>query len=309
MTSHDLAPDGLPYVVPGMIFDGVTEYHDRNPPGVASTWLLRMYGDGTRRFSDSQGASFPMTRLRANEARGWEQIGITFIQPHSPVDYRNGGFLAYDGTLTFESVNQDAYLLGWTDNAGTQHPGWKVEAGKIASDIHEARPHGHMHGRPGTFNQGHRPNFTTDEQSADMDESRQRDRVMFWLWRAAAGVVFERLRAWEALDAETGPWRDDLLVLTQIFDRLCKPQKGVCVGKWPRRFNRRCDPQTYLTSLSNGTVSLPDPAHTVWRPSLTLEQIPGEGRVERYDALMALCEDARHWYDDAVGIAHGAEQA
>ena len=31
MPSHNLAPDGLPYVVPGMIWDGVTEYHDRMP--------------------------------------------------------------------------------------------------------------------------------------------------------------------------------------------------------------------------------------------------------------------------------------
>ena len=33
MTSHNLAPDGLPYVEAGMIWDGVTEYHNRQAPG------------------------------------------------------------------------------------------------------------------------------------------------------------------------------------------------------------------------------------------------------------------------------------
>ena len=31
MTSPNLAPDGLPYVAPGMIWDGVTEYHNGRP--------------------------------------------------------------------------------------------------------------------------------------------------------------------------------------------------------------------------------------------------------------------------------------
>ena len=48
--------DHLPYVYGGMIWDGVTEYLDERPPGMGSVWLLRMYGDGTRRFSEFVGS-------------------------------------------------------------------------------------------------------------------------------------------------------------------------------------------------------------------------------------------------------------
>ena len=44
----------LPHVYPGLIWDGVTEYASvRKFTGATDdTGLLRMYGDGTRRFSE-----------------------------------------------------------------------------------------------------------------------------------------------------------------------------------------------------------------------------------------------------------------
>ena len=104
MTSHNLAPDGLPYVESGMIWDGVTEYNDDRPPGVSVIYLLRMYGDGTRRFSEFTGTSDPMRRFRELTEQGWETIGVSFAPltpPHS--------FLAYDGSITLLPVNQTFY--------------------------------------------------------------------------------------------------------------------------------------------------------------------------------------------------------
>ena len=53
----------LPTVIPGMIWDGVTEYQNVAPPGISyyrnGPWLCRMYGDGTRRFSESIGTGRP----------------------------------------------------------------------------------------------------------------------------------------------------------------------------------------------------------------------------------------------------------
>ena len=92
MTFHNVAPDGLPYVDGGMIWDGATEYHDRPPPGVSTIFLLRMYGDGTRRFSEFKGTGEPMTRMRATAAVGWEKIGIIFTRPEN--FHINDGFLA-----------------------------------------------------------------------------------------------------------------------------------------------------------------------------------------------------------------------
>ena len=107
MTSHDLAPDGLPYVEAGMIWDGATEYHDQSPPGQGTIFLLRMYGDGTRRFSAIKGVTRPMTRMRAETAAGWEQIGILF-DLHRPANF-GSDFLAYDGALSADPVNQTFY--------------------------------------------------------------------------------------------------------------------------------------------------------------------------------------------------------
>ena len=124
MTSHDpvLAPDGLPYVEAGMIWDGIAEYHDGPSPGTTGAYLLRMYGDGTRRFTEFEGTSSPMQRMRARTEQGWEQIGVTFVPPSIRVDgewvgYKDIGFLNYDGTFTFEPVNQYFHLNPFFEHA------------------------------------------------------------------------------------------------------------------------------------------------------------------------------------------------
>ena len=95
--------DHLPLIPAGIIWDGVTEYQDVRPPGVLTIFLLRMYGDGTRRFSEHRGVAEPDRRLRLQAAAGWDQIGITFQEPGGFFDV---GFLAYDGSLTHDPVNQ-----------------------------------------------------------------------------------------------------------------------------------------------------------------------------------------------------------
>ena len=95
--------DHLPFIPAGLIWDGVTEYRDVRPPGVLVIFLLRMYGDGTRRFSEHRGENQPLTSLIRATADGWEQIGITFQDPGRFFDI---GFLGYDGVLTFEPPNQ-----------------------------------------------------------------------------------------------------------------------------------------------------------------------------------------------------------
>ena len=119
MTSPNLAPDGLPYVTAGTIWDGVTEYHDAKPPGVGAIYILRMYGDGTRRFSEFEGLSTVMTRMRARTEQGWKQIGVSFQSPFPDhdTDYRDSGFLAYDGTFSTEPVNQTFYTNNFRAHA------------------------------------------------------------------------------------------------------------------------------------------------------------------------------------------------
>ena len=106
MTSHDTDP--LPFISGGMIWDGVTEYQNTRPPEMPGSWLLRMYGDGTRRFSEREGTGNPMSQMRYQVASdGWgTNIGIGIEQPYY---HLNIGFLDYDGTMSFEPVNQVSY--------------------------------------------------------------------------------------------------------------------------------------------------------------------------------------------------------
>ena len=55
-----------------------------------------------------------MTRLLRAQAAGWEQIGITFQRPFH---YLNVGFLAYDGAMTYDAVNQFFKLLRYREHA------------------------------------------------------------------------------------------------------------------------------------------------------------------------------------------------
>ena len=71
----------LPLVANGMIWDGVTEHSDVRPAGVGVVYLLRMYGDGTRRFSERFGSSDPMEHLLRQQALGWDPIGVTVCEP------------------------------------------------------------------------------------------------------------------------------------------------------------------------------------------------------------------------------------
>ena len=64
--------------------------------------------DGTRRFSEHLGTGSPMSQLRARTDVGWETIGVAFVRPDYPTDYTEG-FLNYDGTYSFEPVNQFFY--------------------------------------------------------------------------------------------------------------------------------------------------------------------------------------------------------
>ena len=106
MTSPNLAPDGLPYVEAGMIWDGVTVYHNGRPSGVSTVRILRMYGDGTRRFTESVGTSRPMDQLGHRADDGWEPIGIAIEGLRS--SWRTD-FLNYDGLFSSEPVNQIFY--------------------------------------------------------------------------------------------------------------------------------------------------------------------------------------------------------
>ena len=75
---------------------------------MSHVYLIRMYGDGTRRFSERASITRPMEWLHLKARHGWEQIGVSFEEPYY---HLNAGFMDYDGTMSFEAVNQIFKLL------------------------------------------------------------------------------------------------------------------------------------------------------------------------------------------------------
>ena len=118
MTSPNLGSDGFPIVIPGMIWDGVTEYSADDPPGITDLRACRMDGDGTRHYYETSGLNNPLTYLPwFRDTRGWEIIGVVATAATLPVEYRFEGFLNYDGTPSHEPVNQFYYTHNYRAHA------------------------------------------------------------------------------------------------------------------------------------------------------------------------------------------------
>ena len=96
-------PATFPLITAGLIWDGVTEYQNVSPlPLLRRAWLCRMYGDGTRRFSESQSAGNQHLRQDGAAQRdrdGWESIGVAIEVQSGTLPANGDGFLNYDGTM------------------------------------------------------------------------------------------------------------------------------------------------------------------------------------------------------------------
>ena len=251
MTFHNLAPDGLPYVEAGMIWDGVTEFHNDQPPGVATVFLLRMYADGSRRFSEFVGSTRPASHFPSQTERGWEQIGVTFTSPTNPIDYRIGdAFLAYDGSLTFDPVNHLTYL----------NP-FKAHAARYAQQLNATL------------------NFDVLASADAADRL-----IVKQTLSAMLGSAARRYAQWEAIDPEelivggefdgTPLWQHHDRVTQDYIDidtALC----GECeLDLYAQEFYFEADLPAFGYVWRNGVIYVPDHSTTPWSPTL-FDAAPG----------------------------------
>ena len=95
----------LTFVTSGLIWDGVTEYLDDTPEGAGTIFLLRMVGDGSRRYTEWDSTSNPMRDLlrRSTQEDAWETIGVTYEQANLNIFIGHITYLDYDGSISIET--------------------------------------------------------------------------------------------------------------------------------------------------------------------------------------------------------------
>ena len=268
--------DPLPFVQNGMIWDGVTEYQGLAPPGQGTVWFLRMYGDGTRRFSESVGTGAPGQHLPFYRSeRGWETIGITFSRPqHSSEDYTDVGFLHYDGSLSFEPANHYFYVINFREHAA-----------RFAHQLDAAMGH-HTLG------------------SAD-----ERERLAVWnTMTAMIGSAARRYAEWNAIDPQelivggnfdgTPRWKRDLDDYIAVDAALC----GQCdIATFARRFYLNADLAEFARLWRQGIVYRADRDTTPWSP--TIFDVAQSPHGEFYAELTEFFYSMLTHYDHVIGPA------
>ena len=261
----------LPLISAGLIWDGETEYQNARPPGISEVFLLRMYGDKTRRFSERLSVAEPMKRLIRAKAAGWEQIGITFVNPWQHIDT---GFLAYDGALTHDAVNQFFKLLRYREHAA-----------RFAHQLDAS------HGFESTQSATEEDRLITHQVLSDM-----------------IGVAWKRYKEWEVVDSETiiqgGEYDGTLLWKRneQLYDDTDAELCGQCnVSTFGRRFRRKADLPLFRQGYRQGTVHSADRTVTPWATK-DFALLPGPAPYgAAYEELKDEFDAAKDYYDEVVG--------
>ena len=261
----------LPFVYGGMIWDGVTEYQNVLPPEQMgrSLWLCRMYGDGTRRFSESAGTDTPMGHMQWRTSQGWEVIGIALEQPYY---HLNTGFLQHDGTISNEWPDQGFPLLNY-----------RAHASRFAHQLDAVKGY------------------------HSLDEVSEEDRLtVINTLSALIGSAWRRYDEWAVIDpAElivggnydgTLLWKRDMAEYAAIDVALCGQCDAVTFG---RRFLFHADLPAFRRLWRQGIVYAVDRTTDPWSPTL-FDAASGDVG-DFYNELKADYRKALDYYDETSG--------
>ena len=269
--------DHLPFIPAGIIWDGVTEYQDVLPPGVSAIFLLRMYGDKTRRFSESLGVTQPMDRLLSRTADGWEQIGVTFQQRSGA--FFDTGFLAYDGSLTHDAVNQYFEL----------NP-FRTHAARFAHQLDASMGHHTL------ASADERDRLTTYNTLADL-----------------IGNAWRKFQEWYDIDPQelivggnfdgTLLWKRDIDEFRSVHDYLC----GECdINPFARRFILNANLDLFRRVYRQGLVYATNRDVTArWEPRF-IDVATTDPQSSFYEQLRVDYHRALTHYDHVIGPAEHA---
>ena len=246
MTSHNLAPDGLPYVEAGMIWDGVTEYHDERPPGISAHLFSSSVCTETEPDASAHSRARQPDESRIRRFAGTTGMGANrrlFL--HVPHTTRSTTGMSASSTttaqLTLDPVNQFFYTLQFREHAA-----------RFAHQLDAAM--------------GHHTLASADE----------RDRLAVWnTMTAMIGSAARRYAEWNEIDPEalivggnfdgTPRWSRDLDQYIGIDEALC----GQCdIVTFARRFYLNADLTEFARLWRQGIVYRADRETTPWSPTI-----------------------------------------
>ena len=267
----------LPFVPNGLIWDGVTEYMDDPPEDVPAVWILRMVGDGSRRYTEYQGTTSPMEWFirRSTQEDAWETIGVTYeaanhFGANNPITY-----LDYDGSLSAEPVNQVPYLQTYQRNAAVSAHDLQVTLG------------------------------TDVMQSATADDYNTVKNAFIHL----IGAAWQRYVEWAKVDPQEliiGGNNDGLTLWEHGVDGLdyhAGTDEALCgtcdIANFARRFYFHANLPLFRRLHRSGIIYSVDRSANPWES--TIFAVASQPESQYYDDLDTSYHEALRYYDERIG--------
>ena len=264
----------LPEVTSGLIWDGVTQYQNSRPTGTTGVWILRMVGDGSRRYTEYQGVSHPMEWLIRLSTREdvWETIGVTYEDGGSFLVDNGIAYMDYDGSLTTEPINQVPYLQTYQRNAAVSAHDLQVTLG------------------------------TDVMQSATADDYNTVKNSFIHL----IGAAWQRYVEWALVDPQeliiggnydgTLLWSRYLADHAATDDALC----GTCdIANFARRFYFHANLPLFRRLHRSGIIYSVDRTANPWEARLFA--VANQPESQYYDDLDTAYHEALRYYDERIG--------
>ena len=275
MTSPNLGSDGFPIVPGGLIWDGTTQYSDDQPEGI-TTFVCRLVGDGSRRYTETGGANQPGRAFANVVGRGWDPdhigMGYTTRGVSLPLPLQTEGYLGYDGYVSADPVNQVPDIQRFRGHAA-----------RSAHELDSAMGHHTL-------------------QSATED-----DRLaVFNAFSAMIGSAAMRYEVYEAIDPEelivggnfdgTLLWRRHRPEYVEIDDGLC----GSCnIVTFARQFLMRGNLPLFRRLHRSGIIYTVDRDLTPW--GAVIYDVATQPESQFYDDLDTQYHLMLRFYDEVVG--------
>ena len=264
----------LPFAPSGLIWDGVTEYQNVRPEGLVVYYILRMVGDGSRRYTDYVGTTNPMDNLirLSTQEDAWETVGVTYESGGNFLVDNGIAYMDYDGSLSTEPVNQIPYLQTYQRNAAVSAHDLQVTLG-------------------------------TDVMQSATDDDYQTVKHSFI---HLIGAAWQRYVEWATVDPQEliiGGNYDRTLLWRRYLDDHAATDGALCgtcdIANFARRFYFHANLPLFRRLHRSGIIYSVDRTTNPWEAIIFA--VASQPESQYYDDLDTAYHEALRYYDERIG--------